>query len=157
MNWRRSPQLSAPAQLSRRRYFFFFRLNTLQSRVDSREPHGPVERILLQSTLVNMLKRRFFCLSLAVSPRSSPCLSGLSPRRMMTSTPYHAVRPREFPSSGFVEIRLAQKIEEESLPSYNRNEYYPMRIGDVVRGRYQVVAKLGYGSSSTVWLARDLT
>ncbi|KAJ8060985.1 hypothetical protein OCU04_010063 [Sclerotinia nivalis] len=31
-----------------------------------------------------------------------------------------------------------------------------MRIGDVLSSRYQVVGKLGFGNSSTVWLARDL-
>jgi hypothetical protein len=31
-----------------------------------------------------------------------------------------------------------------------------MRIGEVIQGRYQVVAKLGYGTTSTVWLSRDL-
>ncbi|KAM4054498.1 kinase [Hirsutella rhossiliensis] len=31
-----------------------------------------------------------------------------------------------------------------------------VRIGEVIRDRYQVVAKLGYGMTSTVWLSRDL-
>ncbi|KAL1878039.1 hypothetical protein VTK73DRAFT_8263 [Phialemonium thermophilum] len=31
-----------------------------------------------------------------------------------------------------------------------------MKIGQVVQGHYQVVAKLGYGTGSTVWLSRDL-
>ena len=47
-------------------------------------------------------------------------------------------------------------VEEERLPFYNRDHYYPMRIGEVLKDRYQVVAKLGYGASSTVWLCRDL-
>ncbi|CAF3501356.1 unnamed protein product [Fusarium graminearum] len=34
--------------------------------------------------------------------------------------------------------------------------YYPMRIGQVIQGNYQVVAKLDYGTTSTVWLSRDL-
>ncbi|QUC23494.1 uncharacterized protein UV8b_07735 [Ustilaginoidea virens] len=64
--------------------------------------------------------------------------------------------PREFPSTGFELIDPSQKVEEERLPFYNRDEYYPMRIGDVVYGHYQIVAKLGYGTTSTVWLSRDL-
>lgn len=64
--------------------------------------------------------------------------------------------PRVFPTSGFQVIDPADKVEEEKLPYYNREEYYPMHIGDVVGGHYQVVAKLGYGTTSTVWLARDL-
>ncbi|KAG7134073.1 putative transporter like protein [Verticillium longisporum] len=31
-----------------------------------------------------------------------------------------------------------------------------MKIGQVIHDHYQIVAKLGYGTSSTVWLARDL-
>ncbi|TPX14840.1 uncharacterized protein E0L32_004949 [Thyridium curvatum] len=64
--------------------------------------------------------------------------------------------PRVFPSTGFDLIDRSEKIEEERLPFYNRDDYYPMRIGEVVNKHYQVVAKLGYGTSSTVWLCRDL-
>ncbi|KAF5644457.1 CMGC SRPK kinase [Fusarium sp. NRRL 52700] len=46
--------------------------------------------------------------------------------------------------------------EEERLPFYRRKDYYPMRIGQLIQGNYQVVAKLGYGTSSIVWLSRDL-
>ena len=31
-----------------------------------------------------------------------------------------------------------------------------MRLYEVLNNRYQVSAKLGWGTSSTVWLARDL-
>lgn len=66
------------------------------------------------------------------------------------------LQPRQFPSSGFQVIDPSDKVEEEKLPFYHREDYYPMRIGQVLRDRYQVVAKLGYGTSSTVWLCRDL-
>nr|XP_001399366.2 protein kinase domain protein [Aspergillus niger CBS 513.88] len=45
----------------------------------------------------------------------------------MASTPM--VQPREFPTSG---------------------------LGEVLNSRYQVITKLGFGASSTVWLCRDL-
>jgi hypothetical protein len=64
--------------------------------------------------------------------------------------------PREFPPTGFKLIDPSQSVEEEQLPFYNRGEYYPMRIGAVIKDRYQVVGKLGYGTSSTVWLCHDL-
>jgi serine/threonine-protein kinase SRPK3 len=64
--------------------------------------------------------------------------------------------PREFPSSGFEVIDPSQIVEEERLPFYNHDDYYPMRIGAVIKDRYQVVAKLGYGMTSTVWLCHDL-
>ncbi|TWU72709.1 hypothetical protein ED733_004179 [Metarhizium rileyi] len=64
--------------------------------------------------------------------------------------------PRIFPSTGFQLIDPSEKVEEEQLPFYKSDEYYPMKIGDVVYGYYQIVAKLGYGTTSTVWLSRDL-
>ncbi|KAI9892748.1 MAG: hypothetical protein M1814_001168 [Vezdaea aestivalis] len=45
---------------------------------------------------------------------------------------------------------------EELNPDYNSESFYPVNPGDCFNDRYQVVTKLGWGSSSTVWLARDL-
>lgn len=64
--------------------------------------------------------------------------------------------PRQFPSSEFEVIEPSQPVEEERLPFYNQKDYYPMRIGEVIKDCYQVVAKLGYGTSSIVWLCHDL-
>lgn len=64
--------------------------------------------------------------------------------------------PQNFPKSGFTELNPIEKIEEEDLPFYNPEDYYPVRIGEIFGSRYQVVSKLGYGGSSTVWLCRDL-
>lgn len=47
-------------------------------------------------------------------------------------------------------------LEEEGLPEYDSNHFYPVRLGEIFNDRFQTVAKLGYGSSSTIWLARDL-
>ena len=47
-------------------------------------------------------------------------------------------------------------IEEERREDYDPNDFYPVKLGEVLRDRYQVVAKLGYGGRSTVWLARNL-
>lgn len=63
--------------------------------------------------------------------------------------------PRDFLSSGFEIINPSQKGKEEQLPFYNHDDYYPMRIGAVIKSRYQIVAKLGYGTSSTLWLCHD--
>ncbi|KAL9595331.1 MAG: hypothetical protein Q9219_006508 [cf. Caloplaca sp. 3 TL-2023] len=44
----------------------------------------------------------------------------------------------------------------ENLEDYCSGGYHPVEIGDsYARGRYRVVHKLGFGSYSTVWLARD--
>ncbi|KAL6707078.1 hypothetical protein ACN47E_004830 [Coniothyrium glycines] len=67
-----------------------------------------------------------------------------------------AWKPLAFPSEGFVTIPTDKKVEEETLPDYIASRYYPVRIGEIFRARYQVVGKLGFGATSTVWLARDL-
>lgn len=65
-------------------------------------------------------------------------------------------KPLNFTNPNFVRLAANQRIEEETIPKYIASRYYPVRIGDVFRDRYQVVGKLGFGTSSTVWLARDL-
>ncbi|EFY97912.1 Protein kinase, ATP binding site [Metarhizium robertsii ARSEF 23] len=47
-------------------------------------------------------------------------------------------------------------IEEEELPGYVAEDYYPTRIGQVFESQYRVLCKLGRGTGSTVWLAKDL-
>ena len=46
-------------------------------------------------------------------------------------------------------------IEEQKLPWYTSQHYYPVRIGEIFNKRYQTIAKLGFGATSTVWLAKD--
>jgi len=48
-----------------------------------------------------------------------------------------------------------QPIEEQTLPLYHQKRYYPVKIGDFFKTQYRIIAKLGYGAYSTVWLARD--
>ncbi|KAL2799545.1 hypothetical protein BJX66DRAFT_242298 [Aspergillus keveii] len=64
--------------------------------------------------------------------------------------------PRAFPESGFDTIDTTVLIEEETLPGYLAEGYYPARVGEVLNSRYQILTKLGFGSASTVWLCRDL-
>ncbi|KAJ0420108.1 kinase-like protein [Aspergillus carlsbadensis] len=64
--------------------------------------------------------------------------------------------PRAFPESGFETIDPTVEIDEETLPGYLAERYYPARIGEVLNSRYQILTKLGFGSASTVWLCRDL-
>lgn len=65
-------------------------------------------------------------------------------------------KPLTFPKQCFPQITSSGRIEEETFPDYVASRYYPAYIGEVFRDRYQVVGKLGYGASSTVWLARDM-
>ncbi|PBP27793.1 hypothetical protein BUE80_DR001220 [Diplocarpon rosae] len=47
-------------------------------------------------------------------------------------------------------------IEEERLPHYNVEHFYPVQPKEIFEDRYQAIAKLGFGGGSTVWLARNL-
>ncbi|KAF2671770.1 CMGC protein kinase [Microthyrium microscopicum] len=64
--------------------------------------------------------------------------------------------PLQFPATGFQLINDHEIIEEEQFEEFKAGRYYPVNIGDIFHTRYQVVGKLGFGLTSTVWLARDL-
>ncbi|RDW90043.1 uncharacterized protein DSM5745_01818 [Aspergillus mulundensis] len=67
-------------------------------------------------------------------------------------------KPRTLPTAGFPLVEPDQLIEEEEIPDYKHNpdRFYPVQLGEVFNERYQTIAKLGFGTSSTTWLARDL-
>ncbi|KAB8207555.1 kinase-like domain-containing protein [Aspergillus parasiticus] len=65
-------------------------------------------------------------------------------------------KPLNFSNPNFGRISASQKVEEETLPGYIASRYCPTRIGEIIKDRYQVIGKLGYGTTSTVWLARDM-
>ncbi len=46
-------------------------------------------------------------------------------------------------------------VEEEQIPRYNAKHFYPVNPGDCFHDRYKTLAKVGWGTTSTVWLARD--
>ncbi|KAL3495112.1 kinase-like protein [Aspergillus germanicus] len=48
------------------------------------------------------------------------------------------------------------RIGSVFFPDYKADWFYPVELGQIFQGRYQVLAKFGFGSSSTSWLARDL-
>ncbi|KAL4875070.1 protein kinase [Aspergillus karnatakaensis] len=74
------------------------------------------------------------------------------------TAPLAALKHRPWPLSTAVAPHLDTKqlIEEENTPYYDPRLFYPACLGDVLNSRYQLAAKLGYGTNSTVWLARDL-
>ncbi|KAG5934568.1 hypothetical protein E4U60_003789 [Claviceps pazoutovae] len=78
-------------------------------------------------------------------------------RRSLKPLSDRAWKPLAFPSSGFYVMPADEKFEEETIPGYKSSDYYPVRIGEVFRDRYQAVGKIGFGMTSTVWLARDLS
>ena len=64
--------------------------------------------------------------------------------------------PLRFPAAGFEVFRDSVIVEEEQFDDFKTGQYYPVKIGDVYDGKYQVLGKLGFGTTSTVWLARNL-
>ncbi|KAA8643356.1 putative protein kinase [Aspergillus tanneri] len=74
----------------------------------------------------------------------------------MASLAFLKHRPWPLPVAVAPRLNKLGPIEEENTPYYSPSHFYPAYIGEILNGRYQVTAKIGYGSSSTVWLARDL-
>ena len=72
---------------------------------------------------------------------------------LLSRTP---LTPLTFPTSGFRLIDESVVLEEERFDKFRAGRYYPVRIGDVYISKYQVLGKLGFGITSTVWLARNL-
>ena len=55
-------------------------------------------------------------------------------------------------------VKFTGALEEvEDVEGYRPGGFHPVTIGDTLGGgRYRIIHKLGFGGSSTVWLARDL-
>ncbi|KAF2231616.1 kinase-like protein [Viridothelium virens] len=64
--------------------------------------------------------------------------------------------PRTAPTTSATLLTSDKAIEEEMAPCYQPKLFYPVQIYEILNNRYQVAAKLGWGTSSTVWLAQDL-
>lgn len=64
--------------------------------------------------------------------------------------------PLRFPSTGFSVIKDPYILEEEQFEEFKSGQYFLVNIGDVYASKYQVLGKMGFGTTSTVWLARHL-
>lgn len=62
--------------------------------------------------------------------------------------------PLSFPASGFETVRPSEMLDEERFEQFKQGRYYPANIGDVIGSKCQIIGKLGFGGTSTVWLAR---
>lgn len=47
--------------------------------------------------------------------------------------------------------------DDEGADGYRKGGYHPVTVGEVYNGRYKVIAKLGWGHFSTVWLCADMS
>jgi serine/threonine-protein kinase SRPK3 len=110
-------------------------------------------------------RRRFPKVALGFAPQLAPrrqvqAITFALPRTPRAPPPIARIRShtstRMAHSSTRVVIDPTQMIEEETVPGYKAEHYYPVQIGQVFQDRYSVVGKLGYGSASTVWLCHDL-
>lgn len=61
-----------------------------------------------------------------------------------------------FPTGGFETVRPSEVLEERFV-KLKQEKHYPTNIGDVLHAKYQIIGRLGFGTTSTVWLARDLS
>lgn len=79
-------------------------------------------------------------------------LARLGRNRAHFFTPLLRRTPTTMPPR-FIPSRLD---EIEDIEDYHPGGYHPISIGDTFdHGRFRVIHKLGFGGSSTVWLARD--
>jgi serine/threonine-protein kinase SRPK3 len=89
-------------------------------------------------------------LSLAGVATTCLCQTG----RAMSSQSFSSTLPIKRPTTP-PSLLLDIPIEEELMPGYNPKYFHYPNPGDILAGRYELNAKLGFGSTSTVWLARD--
>jgi hypothetical protein len=54
-------------------------------------------------------------------------------------------------------IPQQELVDEEVSPDYNSTTFYPAKPGEVLAKKFQILVKIGWGSQSTVWLARDIS
>jgi len=77
--------------------------------------------------------------------------AGMHPAMMQTS-------PHAVPAQMNMAAPPPQAVEsdDEGAEGYRKGGYHVVQLGEVYNGRYHVVAKLGWGHFSTVWLCHDL-
>ncbi|KAJ1324911.1 serine/threonine-protein kinase SRPK3 [Microdochium nivale] len=95
-------------------------------------------------------------LSAADLRRLLSCATSLNDKTMPAATPRGDSPPRQLPAVDTEAHGDDVLVEEETLSWFDPQRWYPVRIGDVINSKYQVLVKLGFGSVSTVWLCRDL-
>ncbi|UKZ77952.1 hypothetical protein TrVFT333_005686 [Trichoderma virens FT-333] len=73
---------------------------------------------------------------------------------MIKTWPLTPLYRRPWPISSAAVSQLDPSIpsEEEKAPNYHADRFYPVHLGQVLNGRYQVATKLGYGANSTLAL-----
>ncbi|QVM11554.1 hypothetical protein D8B26_006201 [Coccidioides posadasii str. Silveira] len=66
-------------------------------------------------------------------------------------------KPVQFPPSQFAPpVPQHELIDEEAWPAYDPKYFYPAKPGEILANHYQLLVKIGWGTRSTIWLAKDL-
>lgn len=76
-------------------------------------------------------------------------------RTILSKSSPTCVYAKHRPYSQSAAPKSSQLIDEETLPGYDADDYYPVKPGQLLNDRYMVHTKLGYGRDSTVWLCED--
>jgi hypothetical protein len=112
---------------------------------------NPAMRVIMQGIRPGRLLNSKSLLAGRISSsllRVGPCpfQPPLTVRAFATTMP--TCRILTFPSDRFEKLPLdhKHKVEEETVPQYKVEKFYPVRLGEVFRSKYQVVAKLGFVS-----------
>ncbi|EGD95605.1 CMGC protein kinase [Trichophyton tonsurans CBS 112818] len=82
--------------------------------------------------------------------RRMPC----QPRRTLFSI---KKSPWKIPSTQGHSLPRHELVDEEICPGYNPASFYPAKPGEVLVKKFQLLNKIGWGSQSTVWLARNIS
>ncbi|GIK04877.1 hypothetical protein Aspvir_008975 [Aspergillus viridinutans] len=87
----------------------------------------------------------------------------MSPLRRLTLTSRRTIfsfarKSRwQLPPDSGPPIPQQELVDEEVCPNYNSASFYPAKPGEVLANKFQLLVKIGWGSQSTVWLARDIS
>ncbi|CVK95263.1 related to dis1-suppressing protein kinase dsk1 [Fusarium mangiferae] len=87
--------------------------------------------------------------------RTRVTLSSLPSRHRLTFPSGTSLRYTRTTATSSSPVLYLPIEDVESLYGYSPGGYHPIDIGDRLASRYRVVHKLGHGSFSTIWLARD--
>ncbi|KAF3484187.1 CMGC/SRPK protein kinase [Arthroderma uncinatum] len=79
----------------------------------------------------------------------------LTPRRTLFSFAKKSLW--QLPSNSGPPIPQQELVDEEACSDYGSASFYPAKPGEVLAKKFQLLVKIGWGSQSTVWLARDVS
>lgn len=61
------------------------------------------------------------------------------------------------PAQSAPPIPQRELVDEEACPGYNPKNFYPAKPGEILANYYQLLVKIGRGTRSTTWLAKDIS